>query len=568
MKPPNGDRIQEIFHKALMLPPSERGAFVATACADDPAVAHEIGQLLKTHDSPVAILESPVIRLDFVPDNLVGTPIDGRYCVDSKLGESAMSQVYLARDLRLQEQAVVVKVLSRALVQDADARRRFKKEVEALLRIQHPNVVRVLDTGELADSRPYIVTSYIEGEALRAQIPSGGMNLERAASMLKQIGAALDHVHEQKIFHRDLKPENVIVRRGADSVVLIDFGIAKVRDSLVAPSTVDGVSAGTLLYMSPEQLNDQPITAESDIYSMAVIAYEMVTGHRPFNASTPSQLADMQRAGVRVKPGDLRPNLPRRAAEIIVRGLSFKPNHRYQKAGQFCNELAMALKNEAEGHRRVAPSKQRFAIAGVLLLLLSVAGLFVYSRCGPKPIVPPKRSFSYWLMVQKMRDGKEYQDPFKSNDDAVFESGDKFRLNVKSPAPGYLYVINEGPPQSGNTSFAILYPQRSINDGSATIGADQTVELDWIIFRGPPGAENLWIVWSVSPVSELDAAKTEAFKQPNGGLTDQIQVTVKEYLKAKQAEINARTTRYKASQQATVRAPGDLLVALAEIKHR
>src|SRR6185437_2642103 len=115
-------------------------------------------------------------------------------------------------------------------------------------------------------------------------------------SLLKQIGAALDHCHEQKIYHRDLKPENIMINSGTDSVVLIDFGIAKVRDSLVGPTTIDGASAGTLPYMSPEQLNGEEITAASDIYSLAVIAYEMVTGVRPFNATTASQLAEMQRA--------------------------------------------------------------------------------------------------------------------------------------------------------------------------------------------------------------------------------------------------------------------------------
>lgn len=566
MKLSNPDRIQEVFYQALALPKSERDAFLAKACGDQPDVERELKELLAAHDSPGGVLENPVTRLDFVPDNLAGTTIDGRYRVERELGYTAMSQVYLARALRRQEQAVVIKVLSRALVQDPDARQRFKKEAEALLRIQHPNVVNVLETGELADDRPYIVMSYVDGEALRAQIPTGGMNLERAASMLKQIGAALDHFHEQKIFHRDLKPENMMIRSGTDSVVLIDFGIAKVRDSLVGPSTINGASAGTLLYMSPEQLSGQEITAQSDIYSMAVIAYEMVTGGRPFNATTASQLVDMQRAGVRVRPGDLRPNLPRRAEEIIVSGLSFKRKHRYQRAGQFCDELAAALKNEgdSDGTR----NNKRWVKPLLILLGVALISFGIYKYFNGDGKLPPNRSFSYFLTVQKMHDGQPYQEPYKSNGDETYENGDKFQLTVSTPVPAYLYIFNEGPPEPNDTSFTMIYPNQATNNGSAGLGANQSVQTKWLTFRGPAGAENFWLVWSTVPVGELDAATSEGFKHPAGGLSGQTLVTVKQYLTAKEAEIDATTYNYNANKTAVVRGRRDLLVTLAQFKHR
>ena len=567
MKAQDGNMIQEVFHKALALPESQRNAFVAKACTGNPDLEREVKELLRAHDSCAGFLGSPVVKLDFLPENLAGITIDGRYRVEKKLGESAMSQVYFARALRLQNQPVVVKVLSRVLVQDADARRRFDQEVEALLRIEHPNVVRVLDTEELPDGRPYIVMTYVDGETLRSQIPNEGMNLERAASMLEQIGPALDHVHEQKIFHRDLKPENIMIRRGADSVVLIDFGIAKVRDSLVAPSTVNGASAGTLLYMSPEQLRNERVTAESDIYSMAVIAYEMVIGRRPFNATTPSQLADMQRAGVRAKAINLlRPNLPRGTADVIARGLSFKPKRRHQRAGQFSSELACALNKEAKGPW--SPIWWRLAIAGALLILLSVAVLFAFYKYDGGPTqVGPNRSFKYWLTVQKMRDGKEYQAPFQSNGEDKFDGGDKFRLSVLSPVPAYVYMINEGPPGTKDTSFRMIFPRLETNNGSGSLGANQTVESDWITFRGPEGDENFWIVWSVSPVAQLESAKTDAFKHPNGGLTGQNLVALKEFLRLKQLEVKVTVYHYQ-NDTAVARGRSDMLVTLAQFKHR
>jgi len=153
-----------------------------------------------------------------------------------------------------------------------------------------------------------------------------------------------------------------------------------------------------------------------------------------------------------------------------------------------------------------------------------------------------------------MRDGKEYEDPFKSNGEETFESGDKFRLNVSSPNPGYLYVLNEGPPEPNRTSFVMIYPSPALNNGSATLGANQPVQSDWTIFRGPAGAENFWIVWSASPVTQMESARNEAF--------------IREFLRMKQDEVKVRVTHYKASQTVLVRGPGEVLVTLAQFNHR
>jgi len=564
VNPPNSDRIQEIFHEALALPKSERCPFVAKTCAGDDDLKDEICELLKAHDSP-GFLGTPVVRLDFLPVNLAGTTIDGRFRVQKQLSDTAMSQVYLAYDSRL-DQSVVIKVLSRILVQDAEALQRFKKEVEALRRIQHANVVKVLDANELPDGRPYIVMSFVEGESLRTQIRTGGMNLERAASILKQMGAAVDHCHEQKIYHRDLKPENIIIRSDTDSIVLIDFGIAKVRDSLVGPTTVTGASAGTLPYMSPEQLNDKEITAASDIYSLAVIAYEMVTGVRPFNATTASQLTELQRAGIRVKPCDLRPNLPPRAQEIILRGLSFKRQPRYQSAGEFCDELAAALKNG--GAPPVIQVSQRLKYLAIALGLAVISfGVYWWIKHGKVP-PSPGHSFNYFLTVQEMHNGQPYKDPIKSNGEETFENGAQFQLSVSSPIPAYLYIFNERPSQANEASFTMVYPTQAINNGSASVGANQPVQSKWFTFTGPPGAENFWFVWSTSPVSELEAATSEAVKHPDGALSGQTLISVKQYLIAREAEIHATPYHYNANQSVVVRAKSDLMVKLVQFKHR
>src|SRR5690242_18181228 len=330
----------------------------------------------KAEDSLASFLESPIFRLNLMDDEFAGKTIEDRYIVEKELGRTPMSQVYLARDRRLQQQPVVIKILSQTLVRDEAARQRFERELKVLLHLDHPNVVRVQDSGELADGRPYFVMPYIDGETLRSQIPGDGMELERAAAILKQIGAALDHVHEKEVFHRDLKPENIMLKRSDDAVVLIDFGIAKSRSSMLGTSTADGETAGTLVYMSPEQLNGQRITAASDIYSTAVVAYEMLTGRRPFKPNSPSHLIELQRAGVYVRPMQLRVELSPKADRTITRALSVEPKRSYKTAGEFADKLAASLVEEQTPAKPVS-KWAKVAVSLVILALLSF-GVFKY----------------------------------------------------------------------------------------------------------------------------------------------------------------------------------------------
>lgn len=572
MKPPNWDRIQEIYHAALERSPSERSQFVANACAGDPELLREVEELLAADGSSKEFL-TPVVKLGSEEpgpsseDDLVATTIADRYVVEKKLGAGGMGQVYFARDLRLNRRPIVIKILSSELLEESFAQQRFKKEVEALSRIHHDGVVKVLDTGALTDGRPYIVMEYVDGETLRSQIRAEGMNLQRAASILKQIGDALDHVHGQGVFHRDLKPENIMLKRGPDSVVLVDFGIAKVTNSIVAPSTAHGSPIGTLLYMSPEQLRDRGVTAASDIYSMALVAYEMVTGRRVFNASTVAQLLELQRKGVPVRPSSLRPNLSRKADEIIIRALSYKPQSRYQSAKEFGNDLAHTLSDSITAGNSTGRWKV-VAVPLVVLIFVALLSVGLYKYCGVTPVSRPAYSFRYWLMVQEMRDGKEYRTLKTNGDGETFDNGDKFQLNVLTAQSGFLYIINEGPPEPNHTSFTMIFPNRTTNNGSASVGANQTIQSDWIAFRGPPGAENFWIVWSASPVDQLESAKSEALARPDGSLSDQTLITLKEFLKARQSESKPRTFRYKESQTVLVRDSAEMLVTLAQFNHR
>lgn len=627
MERPLWDRIQEIYYLTLPVARSERSAYLAGACNNDPILLREVASLLHADDTADGFLESPVFDLGLKvissskrdqasifsfdrSESLVGTAIDERYLVERKLGHGGIGEVYLARDLTLHRRKVVIKVLLEASLADRYVVTKFHQEVEALSRIDHPNVVSVLGAGKLRDGKPYIVMQYVEGVTLRSQIPSEGMDLERAALILKQMGAALDDVHEQRIFHRDLKPENILLQSlkgGSEWVKIVDFGIAKVKDSVIAPSTANKVPVGTVLYMSPEQLRGgERITAASDIYSMGVIAYEMITGRRPFNPSSAPQLLEMHREGVRLNPIDLRPNLSTEARAIMLRALAFDPADRYSNAIQFGDHLARAL-TEGRESIKVAPLfsvdaetigsngvpnpippvtppssdwRPKYLIGALLIVLVGISvAIYLGTRPSTQPEIqasatpqpeptPPERSFNYWLDVQKMRNGKPYQTAFLSSGKDIFETGYRFRLNVSSPEPGFLYVFNEGPPSRSGTSFTIVHPLPSTNHGSATLGSNQLVQSGWNRFAGESGTENFWIVWSISQIPELEAAKTAAFKHPDGGLTGDILAATKKFLIAKKEAVKTRYTTKKETEQTTVRGNGDVLVRMVEFQHK
>lgn len=224
---------------------------------------------------------------------------------------------------------------------------KFRAEMEALSRIDHPGIVGLLDAGETTSGKPFLVMQFVEGESLRSAIPREGMELPRAANILRQLGQALSAAHEKGVYHRDLKPENVMLQRfgGEEIARLIDFGIATVRDSVAGEDGKTTMVAGTLHYMAPEQLLGKP-THQSDIYALGVLAYELVTGRAPFNVKSALHLQQQQQQGPRVKPRDLRPDLSENAEILILKALSFDPGARPYHARTFAQELAAALEIE------------------------------------------------------------------------------------------------------------------------------------------------------------------------------------------------------------------------------
>lgn len=281
------------------------------------------------------------------PDQYLGELVNNRYLVEKELGRGGLGVVYLARDKHLLSKPVVLKVLLEESIKNEWARTKFSQEIEALARIDHPGIVGVLDAGEMPDGKPYLAMQFVEGKSLRSIIKEGGIGPERVKNLVQQMAKALTAVHEKGIYHRDLKPENIMLQTmddGEEQIKIIDFGIARVENSeLSVDTSASSMLVGTIAYMSPEQLKGEPVSAMSDIYTLGVITYELLTGKRPFAAQSAVQLYKLQRDSILTQPSQLVSDLPNTIDLVILKALAYDSKRRYQRARDFSDDLVQAL---------------------------------------------------------------------------------------------------------------------------------------------------------------------------------------------------------------------------------
>ena len=282
-----------------------------------------------------------------------GETLSGRYLIERKLGSGGAAEVLLAADTILHRQ-VAIKRLHGWLSADREARVRFQQEAQAFARLTHPHIVALFDVGE-DNNRPYLVMEYLEGETLRKIIAAEGpFHPDDIAVVIEHIGEALDYAHRRGVVHRDIKPENVLVDRHG-VVKVVDFGIAKVLED--ATITQAGLAPGTAQYISPEQAQGHPVTSASDIYSLGVVAYEMLAGRPPFAGDSAVAVATQHVNERPPSPSDVNPLAPRPASEIILRALAKTPGDRYASAGEFARAM-LHWKDAALSPARPAPSAE------------------------------------------------------------------------------------------------------------------------------------------------------------------------------------------------------------------
>lgn len=330
-------------------------------------------------------------------EKYVGMIFDGRYRIQRIIGLGGMAVVFEAEDL-LMHRTVAVKMLKEGVGDDATSVKRFINESKAVSMLSHPNIVSIYDVSVREDLK-YIVMEHIRGITLKNYMSrKGKLPVREAVSFTEQILRALDHAHSKGIIHRDIKPQNIMLLKNG-MIKVADFGIAKLPSAETV--TVTDKAIGTVYYISPEQASGKPIDPRSDLYSVGVMLYEMVTGTLPFSADSPVSVALMQIHNTPRPPRALCPELPLGLQQIILRAMEKDPDRRYQSAREMLRHI-VALKNnpdtifnlsgaqkeeEEEDPMPMRKRKEKATmlpiITGVLtafLLVGAVTGFYIMSR--------------------------------------------------------------------------------------------------------------------------------------------------------------------------------------------
>jgi serine/threonine protein kinase len=585
-----------------------------------PAVA-EVAPLLVPDDSAAEVRK----------DRLEKGQQVSHYRILKLLGAGGMGEVYLAEDTRL-DRTVALKILPADVASDKRRMQRFKQEAKLASSLNQPNILTIFEFGDI-ESLHFIACEYVDGATLREHLRDRQPKLLEMIEISTQVVAALDAAHEAKIVHRDIKPENIMVRRRDGVIKVLDFGLAKLTEKTTGQSggrsdteantellvrTMPGSVLGTVNYMSPEQAQGLRVDERTDLWSTGVVIYEMIAGHLPFVGVTSSHTivdilekepAPLGTFGARQVPAELQ--------RIVSKALAKNPDERYQTAKDMLidlRNLKKRLELDAEIERSAAPDSRGLAattdknvipatdfievrqskdeqkeserprrtklVPAIAMILVLVVGLIIaasWSRfrrstvAGPSPasITASERKLSYWMTVQKYRNGRPFEDPFRLAGEINFEKDYKVRLNISSAQPGHLYILNEGP-ADGSSSFVVLFPSTTANAGLSYLAENQRVEIpqqSWFQFDAEKGTEKLWLVFGANAVPDLEAVKQFANPKDQGLIKDAgLNARVQEFLKAHSV---AKATLEKDDElkQTSLRIAGDVLVHPIKLEH-
>ncbi len=320
---------------------------------------------------------------------ILGTTLNGRYRLEARIAAGGMSTVYRALDETLQRQ-VAIKLMNREVATDSDQLERFRREARAVAQLSHPHVVGVIDAGE-DEGRPYIVFEYVEGETLKERIRRlGRLPIGEAVAYAIEIARALGAAHARHIVHRDVKPQNVLIDEEGSAKVT-DFGIARTLDE--EGLTADGRVLGTTDYVSPEQALGQPVTGQSDLYSLGVVLYEMLTGEVPFKGDNQVAVAMKHVREMLPDVQSKRPEVSAALAAVVDDATAKRQEDRYAndaeliadledvlaietaRAGSATGEVTTVLRTLPSGTQRRVPFRVRHRIAAMLAGLLVLAAI-------------------------------------------------------------------------------------------------------------------------------------------------------------------------------------------------
>jgi serine/threonine protein kinase/Tfp pilus assembly protein PilF len=427
MTPARLQTLEEIFDAALDQEPDQVARFVDTACEGDELLRREVEALLASHQRADSFIETSAVGIAtrIIGNGQAGSFIGqtfGHYKISKRIGSGGMGEVYLATDITAGRKAAL-KLLPTRFTGDAERLKRFQGEAHAAVALNHPNILTVYEIGE-DHSAHYIASELIEGETLHQRLMRGRMELSEAVDVAIQVASALAAAHEAGIVHRDISPGNIMLRRDG-YVKVLDFGIAKLAEQ-EAPATMPkdeallpvetnlGLILGTVPYMSPEQACGAPVDKGTDIWSLGVVLYEMVTGHAPFSGGTPREVMS---SILEKEPSPLTSYIrqtPPELQQIVSKTLRKDQRERYQSAGemlQALKNLRHKLESKAESKRSTTPLWLRWArspIALMLLLLVSALALALpfYRHRKVVTRLPPEKSIAV-LPLENLSEEKE-----------------------------------------------------------------------------------------------------------------------------------------------------------------
>ncbi|HVS03472.1 MAG TPA: serine/threonine-protein kinase [Thermoanaerobaculia bacterium] len=407
------DRLWELFHAALEREGTERAAFLAGACAGEPALRAELERLLAAHGREALLDRPPPLAAgSAAPSSLEPTAeagelppgelLAGRFEIVGCRGAGGMGVVYEAQDHELGSR-VALKMLLPGIAADPGARQRFRREITLARRVSHPNACRVFDlylhhgeAGEVA----FVTMEMLRGVTLAERLAERGpLSPAEALPLAEQVAAALDVAHREGVVHRDLKPANVMLVGGADTprAVVMDFGVARAFDAAApaSPTTAAGQLLGTPAYMAPEQLQGKTVTPAADIYGFGLLLYELLTGEVPHAGDTPLSAALKRLGEDPTPPRRHRPDLDPRWDQAILRCLAREPSDRFPSAGAAVD--ALRATGGARRLRRLLPSRGR-TVAAVGLALALLGGLAAFLL--PRLAVPPPGSLGAGVEIE------------------------------------------------------------------------------------------------------------------------------------------------------------------------
>jgi serine/threonine protein kinase len=374
-------RTRELFDQAMDRPEAERRAFLLSACGDDQALFDAVERLLQARAAAGSFLSVTERRADRI----------GRYLIRGELGRGAMGVVYDAIDPMIGRNVAVKVINLKAVTEPGKAQfmtGMLFREARSAGQLFHPNIVIIFDVGQEDDSA-FIAMEKVDGPSLHQVLASGRvLQMGEKLRLLQQTAAALDYAHQQGVIHRDIKPANIVLQNGT-VVKVADFGIAKVTSTQT--TTMANVVIGTPGYMSPEQIEARPVDGRSDQFSLAVLAYELLTGALPFQAESVATLAHLIVYGQRPSARVANPALPPEVDAVFQRGLGRFAEERFESCGALVAALEAVLKQVLVERptlklpdlpTRIAPARKRRAalpsvvVSGVVAVVLLCALVF------------------------------------------------------------------------------------------------------------------------------------------------------------------------------------------------